>query len=307
MSFRLFVYYCALCGAFAAFLGWVAGRLPGQMDKLVEAGVKGLLLGLTVALALSLVEACWNFSVSQLFLSVPRALVAILISSIGGLIGGVLGQALLLYAFDFIGFVMFGWILTGLLIGVSLAAYDLLIRLMTGADLSAALRKLLNGVLGGTAGGLLGSILYLLLGGVWELLFRNKPSAILWSPSGIGFAVLGACIGLMIGLAQVILKEAWLKVEAGFRPGREMIISRDALTIGRAESCDIGLFGDATVEKVHARILKQGDHYLLADNGTSGGTFLNEERIDGPTPLKAGDAIRVGKCVIRFQERQKKK
>jgi hypothetical protein len=305
MSFRLFVYYCALCGAFAAFLGWVAGRLPGQMHDLVEAGVKGLLLGLTVALALSMVEACWNFSVSKLFLSVPRALLAILISSIGGLIGGVLGQALY-GAFDFFIFVIFGWILTGLLIGVSLAAFDLLTRLFTGADLSAALRKLLNGVLGGTVGGLLGSLLFLLIGGFWKFLFPHKFDK-LWSPSGIGFAALGACIGLMIGLAQVILKEAWLKVEAGFRPGREMIISRDALTIGRAESCDIGLFGDATVEKVHARILKQGDHYLLADNGTPGGTYLNDTRIDGPTPLKAGDAIRVGKCVIRFQERQKKK
>ncbi len=306
MSFRLFVYYCALCGAFAAFLGWVAGVLPGKMtNNLVEAGVKGVLLGLTVALALSLVEACWNFSVSKLLLSGPRVLVAILISSIGGLIGGVLGQALY-GAFDFIAFVIFGWTLTGLLIGVSLATFDLMTRLVSGADLSAALRKLLNGVLGGTAGGLLGSLLYLLIGGVWKLLFPGKFDK-LWSPSGIGFAALGACIGLMIGLAQVILKEAWLKVEAGFRPGREMIISRDALTIGRAESCDIGLFGDASVEKVHARILKQGDHYLLADNGTPGGTYLNDERIDGPTPLKAGDAIRVGKCVIRFQERQKNK
>ncbi len=255
-----------------------------------------------------MVEACWNFSVSQAVPERPAAgLVAILISSIGGLIGGVLGQALLLYVFDFFGFVIFGWILTGLLIGVSLAAFDLMTRLVTGADLSAALRKLLNGVLGGTAGGLLGSLLFLLIGGVWKLLFHGKPFDKLWSPSGIGFAALGACIGLMIGLAQVILKEAWLKVEAGFRPGREMIISRDALTIGRAESCDIGLFGDATVEKVHARILKRGEHYLLDDNGTPGGTYLNEVRIHGPTPLKAGDAIRVGKCVIRFQERQKKK
>jgi hypothetical protein len=306
MSFRLFVYYCALCGAFAAFLGWVAGRLPGEMRSLSEAGVKGLLLGLTVALALSIVETCWNFSVTKLVQSVPRILVAILISSIGGLIGGVLGQALLLYVVDFFGFVMFGWILTGLLIGVSLAAFDVLMRLFTGADLSAALRKLLNGVLGGTVGGLLGSLLYLLIGGFWKFLFPLKFDK-LWSPSAIGFAALGACIGLMIGLAQVILKEAWLKVEAGFRPGREMIISRDVLTLGRAESCDIGLFGDASVEKVHARILKQGDHYLLADNDTAGGTYLNDERINGPTPLKAGDAIRVGKCVIRFQERQKKK
>ena len=30
----------------------------------------------------------------------------------------------------------------------------------------------------------------------------------------------------MIGLAQVILKEAWIKVDAGFRAGRELILHR---------------------------------------------------------------------------------
>ena len=61
----------------------------------------------------------------------------------------------------------------------------------------------------------------------------------------MGFVALGMCIGLLIGLAQVILKEAWVRVEAGFRAGREMILSKPEVTIGRAESCDIGLFGDA--------------------------------------------------------------
>jgi pSer/pThr/pTyr-binding forkhead associated (FHA) protein len=118
--------------------------------------------------------------------------------------------------------------------------------------------------------------------------------------------VLGMCIGLLIGLAQVILKEAWLKVEKGFRPGRELIVSKEQVVIGRGEACDIGLFGDNGVERTHARILRKGDRYLLVDADTPGGTYLNGHRIDGPTPLRAGDAIGVGKAVIRFGERQKR-
>src|SRR5262249_50329502 len=121
----------------------------------------------------------------------------------------------------------------------------------------------------------------------------------------IGFVILGMCIGLLIGLAQILLKEAWVKVEAGFRAGREMILSKPETTIGRAEACDIGLFGDAKAEKLHAKILQQENSYLLDDVGTPGGTYLNGSKIQGPTPLHSGDEIRVGNSVLRFREKQK--
>src|SRR5262249_50084533 len=95
-------------------------------------------------------------------------------------------------------------------------------------------------------------------------------------------------------------------VEKGFRAGRELILSKAQTVIGRAEGCDIGLFGDNAVAKAHARIRQDGDRYYLEDNDTEGGTFLNDERITEPTLLRAGDRIRVGRAVLRFGERQKK-
>ena len=117
--------------------------------------------------------------------------------------------------------------------------------------------------------------------------------------------LLGA-LAMIIGLAQVVLKEAWVRVEQGFRAGREMILSKPDTTVGRAESCDIGLFGDNAVERTHARILREGDRYLLVDADTPAGTYLNGRRIDGPTPLRSGDEIRVGRNTLRFGERQKR-
>jgi predicted component of type VI protein secretion system len=111
------------------------------------------------------------------------------------------------------------------------------------------------------------------------------------------------CIGLLIGLAQVILREAWLRVEAGFRKGREVILAKPEITIGRAESCDVGLFGDPQIEKLHARICQDGDHYVLHDEGA--GTYVNDEPVYGSRILHSGDAIRMGKSVLRFGERQK--
>ena len=122
----------------------------------------------------------------------------------------------------------------------------------------------------------------------------------------MGFVALGMCIGLLVGLAQVILKEAWIKVEAGFRAGREMILAKEKTSVGRAEGVDIALFGDAGVEKLHANIVMEGGRYFLVDSTTPGGSFVNDQRVNGRMPLSSGDIIRMGRSILRFYERQKR-
>ena len=305
MSFRLFIYYCALCGGGGAFVGWALGRGLTGAGGILAQGVKAMLLGLAVALGLGLLDALWNFSLRRLAAVGLRVLTAVLVGSMGGLLGGLVSEAL----YDrkpLAGFLVFGWTLTGLLIGAALGVFDLAEAVLKGQDTRSALRKIVNGVLGGSAGGLLGGILSLLLRGAWGGLFQAKPLDRLWSPSAWGFVALGASIGLLIGLAQVILKEAWIRVEAGFRAGRELILAKPEITIGRAEGCDIGLFGDPDVARLHARILRQGDEYLVDDAGSAAGTFVNDVRVDGPRALRSGDTIRVGRSVLRFGERQKR-
>jgi hypothetical protein len=306
MSFRLFIYYCALCGGWAAFLGWAAGRLASPGDDLLANGLKGLFLGFFVALGLSLVDALWNLSMKQMGQVFLRVVVALIVGAFGGLLGGLIGQ--LLYGPTGLSlFLVVGWTLTGFLIGLSIAILELLLSLMQKRDVAGAQKKVTKAALGGTAGGLLGGILYLFLQSAWLSIFSGKTPESLWSPTAWGFVALGVCIGLLIGLAQVILKEAWIRVESGFRPGREKILTKETTTIGRAESCDIGLFGDNTIEKLHASIIQSGNRYFLEDAGTPSGTYLNEQRISSRTPLRSGDLIRVGKSVLCFQERQKRR
>ena len=73
MSFRLFIYYCALWGGVAAFLGWGFGRVATGTQPVLEAAIKGLLLGMLVTLMLCLMEtmvglaeALKSFSINQL-------------------------------------------------------------------------------------------------------------------------------------------------------------------------------------------------------------------------------------------------
>jgi hypothetical protein len=288
-----------------AYGGWVLGKLLPIEQPVFLAALKGLFLGVTVALGLAVVDGLWNLDWNQLHWVVPWVVVGGAGGAAGGLFGGGLGQLLygrLLWA----PLVLPGWVLTGLLIGVGLGAYDLFARLIRDENTWGAVRKMIHSGLGGTVGGLLGGVMYLLLDVTWGLLVRGKTHLLWWSPSAWGFVALGLCIGLLIGLAQVILKEAWVRVEAGFRRGRELILAKAVLTIGRAESCDIGLFGDSSVEKLHARLLRRGNAFFIEDAGTPGGTFVNEQRVTEQVPLRNGDAIRLGKCVLRFRERRKR-
>lgn len=303
MSLRLFVYWCTLCGGWAALAGWGLGRLIAGNDPLGSAGIKGMCLGMPIALALGVVDALWVFSLRQPRQVLPRVLACMAIGTVGGLLGGVAGQYLFNEWKNLPSLLVLGWAITGLMVGVSIGAFDFLRCWVRQEDLRGARRKVLRGVLGGTVGGLLGGFLYLQLRDSWVGLFPGRND--LWSPSATGFVALGLCIGLWVGVAQVVLQEAFLRVEAGFRRGREILVARTPMTLGRAESCDLGLFGDNGIERLHARILRLGDRYLVEDAGSATGTYVNDVRIVTATPLRSGDLIRVGGARLRFIARQK--
>lgn len=302
MSFRLFIYYCALCGGWAAFFGWILGRLFSPHNDIGRAGIRGMFLGMLVALGLSLVDALWNVSMKQVLQVLQRVGVAVLVGCVGGLLGGIVGQALFNVSAIFY---VFGWTLTGLLVGTSLGVFELLSGIIRQQDIQGAKKKLIKGLIGGGTGGLIGGILALLLRSAWTGILKTDSESV-WSPTAWGFVALGMCIGLLIGLAQVILKEAWIKIEKGRRAGREMILTKERTTIGRAESCDIGIFGDNQIEKVHASILLAGNRYYVEDAATPAGTYVNERKVIGRAPLQSGDMIRVGNSVLCFRERQKR-
>ena len=298
MSFKLFIYYCALCGGWAAFLAWVALWAAGVVridSPFLKTPLIAGFLGLLVAAAVGALDAMLN---AVGFQRVLRVAVCATVGFVGAMFGGLVGEGLHQLN-EYL--LLIGWILVGVVIGASIGVFDVLRAATGGQDMRVALKKTLNGIYGGFLGGFLGGIFF-------SLLIANQTTRQML-PNGslaIGLVILGMCIGLLIGLAQVVLKEAWLKVEAGFRAGREVMLTKDETTIGRAESCDIGLFGDNTIERLHARIERKNNQYVLADVETAGGTFLNDKPVHKSTPLHDGDVIRVGNSVLRFGERAKK-
>ena len=70
--------------------------------------------------------------------------------------------------------------------------------------------------------------------------------------------------------------------------------------IGRGPACDLRL-EDAYVSNVHARIFPREGGWYVEDLGSTNGTFVNEERIAAPAPVRAGDRVRVGTTLIELR------
>ena len=83
---------------------------------------------------------------------------------------------------------------------------------------------------------------------------------------------------------------------------RDKRLSVDAeLLIGRAAPEEDGKLGDdPELSRRHARVARRLDGELtIEDIGSSNGTYVNDERIEGLSRLAVGDVVRVGTTVLR--------
>lgn len=308
MSFRLFIYYCALVGAWMGVVGWAFGRSLAiryaDEDRLIlQDGLRGLGLGVMISLGLGIVDGLWNVGWRRPGMFLGRVATAVVVGGLGGLAGGSLAQSLIGWLgndWPIIVFFVIGWTVAGTLMGASVGAFEWGLSAIRRRNRRSALTKCLRCTLGGFLGGLIGAFAAYSIREIWISLFSHKDPALLWSPSALGFVMLGFFVGLLVGSTQVALKKAWIRVESGFRPGRELILTKDLTKIGRAEQSDLGLFGDSAVEKDHAHVVFDGQNYVLEDLGSGVGTYLNGRRLLGTATLQTGDTVQVGKNVMRF-------
>jgi pSer/pThr/pTyr-binding forkhead associated (FHA) protein len=80
---------------------------------------------------------------------------------------------------------------------------------------------------------------------------------------------------------------------------RQMIpLEKQRVRIGRQMENDIVLH-EEFVSRFHAEILLEGGKYIIQDNGSTGGTFVNGLKVDRCV-LNSGDLISIGTLQIMF-------
>lgn len=70
-------------------------------------------------------------------------------------------------------------------------------------------------------------------------------------------------------------------------------------TIGSLSKNHVSI-AQKTTSSLHASLKWEKQAFMLRDEKSTNGTFLNGKRIDEPVALSDGDSIKIGKYVIQF-------
>jgi hypothetical protein len=160
-------------------------------------------------------------------------------------------------------------------------------------------RLIIYGLLGGLVGGLLGGLFFDPIDLI--LLEPNKPSAH-WSRL-IGFGVIGLSVGAMIGVVELLARDAWLRMTQGPLTGKEFLLFKDVMNVGASPRSDIYLFNDAQVADQHAIIRAVGDECEIEARQSTHAVLLNNYPVHRAR-LRHGDNVTIGRTSFVFQRRK---
>jgi two-component system, cell cycle response regulator len=81
--------------------------------------------------------------------------------------------------------------------------------------------------------------------------------------------------------------------------GKRFVLDRSPLRVGRGADNHVVLEGDS-VSRRHAHFERRGNAWFVVDDGSTNGTYLNEEQIAHDALLNNADRIKVGPTIVKF-------
>ncbi len=81
--------------------------------------------------------------------------------------------------------------------------------------------------------------------------------------------------------------------------GKRFVLDTGPLRIGRGADNTIVLEGDS-VSRRHARLERRGERWYACDEGSTNGTYVNEEQIPKERLLNNNDRIKVGPTILKY-------
>ena len=260
----------------AAFIGLAIGSVDGLVCRLPRrallAGAVGLVVGFIGGFVFGLVANLAYTPITQMAMR-QEGDTASGLSTVGFLVQ-MGGRAL-------------GWCLAGMAMGLGQG-----IALRSG-------RLLLYGLLGGVIGGLLGGLLFDPIH--FFVVGADAPSGH-WSRL-IGLAMVGLGVGGMIGVVELLARDAWLRMVEGPLAGKEFLIFKDTMFLGSSPKSEIYLFNDDAVAPQHAVIRCVGDNYEMENLAGEEPATVNG-RPAQRMRLRHGDQISIGRTTFVFQKRK---
>jgi two-component system, cell cycle response regulator len=81
--------------------------------------------------------------------------------------------------------------------------------------------------------------------------------------------------------------------------GKRFVLDTTVMRVGRGADNQIVLDGDS-VSRRHAHWERRGDRWWVIDDGSTNGTYVNDELIAKQHPLANGDRVKVGAIIFKF-------
>jgi sRNA-binding regulator protein Hfq len=95
---------------------------------------------------------------------------------------------------------------------------------------------------------------------------------------------------------------ASLTCTSGPHSGAVLQLTGGIITLGRSSDNTLALSNDKEISRHHAIILQESGKFVIQDQNSLNGTFVNDNKITAPRYLKDGDNILVGLSTFRYQE-----
>jgi diguanylate cyclase (GGDEF)-like protein len=81
--------------------------------------------------------------------------------------------------------------------------------------------------------------------------------------------------------------------------GKRFALDSSPIRIGRGADCHIVLEGDS-VSRRHAHLEQRGQQWFAVDDGSTNGTYVNDEQIGKDYSLANGDRVKVGPTIFKY-------
>ena len=91
-----------------------------------------------------------------------------------------------------------------------------------------------------------------------------------------------------------------LVVTAGPLTGTKITLGEQPILIGRADDSTLVLTDDFASSR-HARLTNRGGQWYVEDLGSTNGTYLDQQRVQGPLLVSPGVPIRIGQTALELR------
>lgn len=91
-----------------------------------------------------------------------------------------------------------------------------------------------------------------------------------------------------------------LLIVEGPLTGTVVPLGTTPITIGRAPDSTV-VVDDDFASAQHARLVPNGIHWMVEDLGSTNGTYIDRTRVNGPTVLKPGSTLRIGRTALELR------